>query len=153
MRLGVIVRWIKSNPIYAFIGVIGTVTGAVAAVPPAWDAVSAAAGVPKCVTYSNIYYYFAGHFKNTGQQWQEFGQTGHFTFNEMDRNRDYITLINITPRTDPRWASMLVRLPVCGGASQWTYENPQAWVDLYEVTRTISPEQAPAQARFEATGG
>jgi hypothetical protein len=46
-----------------------------------------------------------------------------------------------------------VRLPVCGGTSQWTYENPQAWVDLYEVTRTVSPAQQAEQARFEKQGG
>jgi hypothetical protein len=151
MAMSAVVDWVKRNPIYSLIGAAGTVAGFVAGVPPAWQALSQLLGIPECITYSNVYYYYNGHFKNNGQKWIEYQPDVQLTFQEMYRNRDYITLINQTPRADPRWQSMLVRLPVCGGNAQWTYENPQQWVDLYDVTRKVSPVEAENQARLEVS--
>jgi hypothetical protein len=102
-----------------------------------------------CGTYADIYYDSNGHFKNENKKWTEYQPTVKLLFDELNRERDYITLINRSPREDPRWASMLVRLPVCEGTAQWTYQNPQVWVDLFPVFRKISPEVAQEQASWE----
>jgi hypothetical protein len=149
MAISALIDWVKRNPIYSLIGTAGTVAGFVAGVPPAWQATSQMLHIPECATYSNIYYYYDGHFRNNGRNWIEYQPTERLIFKEMYRNRDYITLINQTPREDPRWQSILVRLPVCGGSAQWTYQNPQHWVNLYNVTRKVTPEEAGEQARFE----
>ena len=48
----------------------------------------------------------------------------------------YIELLNLTPRPEEReWATLIVRLPVCGGTAKLTLGITQHWVDLYEVWR------------------
>jgi hypothetical protein len=149
MAISALIEWVKRNPISSLIGSAGTIVGFVAGVPPAWQAASQMLRIPECATYSNVYYYYDGHFRNDGREWIEYQPKEQHTFKEMYRNRNYITLINQTPRKDPRWQSMLVRLPVCGGSAQWTYQNPEHWNDLYNVTRKVAPEEAEKQARLE----
>jgi hypothetical protein len=143
------ISWVKRNPIYtlgvALVPVVGIVTG----VPRAWDSISAVLNIPTCLTYSDVYYYYNGHFKKIGQKWIEFQPDVKFSFDEIYRNRDYIVILNKTPRDNPRWRSMLVRLPACGGTTQWTYENPENWTNLYQVERKIAPEVVLEQAKFE----
>jgi hypothetical protein len=141
--------WIKNNPIWSLMGGAASILGLVAGVPPAWLAVSQALNIPSCVTYSNIYYDSNGHFKKEGNNWTEYQVDTKYLFRELSRLRDYITLLNLTPREDPRWKTMLVRLPVCGGTVQWTYQDPENWVDLTTVFRNISPAEAAEQANWE----
>jgi hypothetical protein len=98
---------------------------------------------------AQTYYYYNGHFKYVGGKWLEYQPNTKIEFNEVGRTRDYITLLNKTPRSNPRWESMLVRLPVCGGTAQWTYENPEQWTDLYQVYTHPSSEIVARQAKFE----
>jgi hypothetical protein len=135
VRFRAVVLWIKKNPIYGFIGVLGSFLGVVAGIPAAWNAVTTLTDLPACGSYSKIYSYYDGDFRNEGQNWIERNPTETINFKELHRDRNYIVLLNQTPRTDPRWRSMLVRLPTCGGAAQWTYENPEYWIDLFQVHR------------------
>ena len=141
-------RWVRRNPLFGVAAITAPILGVVTAIPQAWPAIAAMTGLPHCLSYSDIYYYHNGHFLNAGAQWIEYQRTVQLTFQEMYRNPDYIVLVNKTQRTDPRWESMLVRLPVCGGTAQWTYENPQQWIDLYDVTRSVSAALAKEQATF-----
>jgi hypothetical protein len=95
--------WIKTNPVYGLIVVIAPIIGLVAGVPKAWDAVSLTLGVPECVKYAQAYYYYNGHFKSVSGKWLEYQWNTKIEFNEVSRTRDYITLLNKTPRTNPRW--------------------------------------------------
>ena len=145
-RISRAVRWLRRNPIYTLAGFIASVIGIVAGLP----AVLKFFNIPECITYSDIYYYHDGHFKKRDDnKWIEYQKHVRFSFREMHRSRDYITLINETPRNDPRWASMLVRLPVCGGTAQWAYQNPEEWVNLFQVSRKAAPEVMKEQAQFE----
>jgi hypothetical protein len=145
------VRWVKNNPIWSLVGGAASILGLVAGVPPACLAISQALNIPSCVTYSNTYYDSYGHFKKENDNWTEYQANAKLLFAEFSRMRDYITLLNLSPRADPRWATMLVRLPVRGGTAQWTYQNPENWVDLTTVFRTISSAEAEEQANWEKT--
>ena len=134
-RLRVIVRWLKQHPIVGLLGVLSTAIGIVAGAPKAWQAVTWFAGLPECGSYSDAYYFYDGHFRKDGQNWTEYNNDGKIQFKELHRTRDYIVLLNQTPRTDPRARGMLVRLPACGGTAQWTYQNPEQWVNLFQVSR------------------
>lgn len=144
-----LVSWVKRNPLYSIIAGLAPVIAVVSGLPTAVDALPQYFGRPQCWTYSNIYYYYAGHFKQIDNKWTEFQPQARLNFDEFSRDANYIVLLNKTPREDSRWASMLVRLPVCGGAAQWTYENPEQWVDLFDVARSVSPETAAQQAKYE----
>jgi len=143
------VHWIKNNPIYSLVGIAASILGLIAGIPPAWLAISQAFNIPVCGSYAKIYYDSNGHFKNENEKWTEYQPTVKLLFDELNREREYITLINRSPREDPRWASMLVRLPVCEGTAQWTYQNPEIWVDLFPVFRRVSPAVAEEQAGWE----
>lgn len=150
MALSKVFLWLKENPLIGLAGVVGPVLGLIVAVPNAWDAATSIAGLPACVFYSKVYYYDDGHFKDLGAgNWVEYQPHAQLKFEEITRNRTYINLKNLTPREDPRWASMLVRLPSCGGTAQWTYENPEAWTDLFQVFSTVSPALKAEQERYE----
>lgn len=150
MTLGKIILWVQKNPLIGLVGVVGPVLGLIVAVPNAWNAATNIAGLPACVFYPKVYYYNNGHFKDIGGgNWVEYQIQARFKFVEIARNRDYINLKNLTRRTDPRWESMLVRLPSCGGTAQWTYENPEAWTDLFQVFATVSPALKAEQEGYE----
>lgn len=143
------IDWVRRNPAYGLIAVMAPVVAVIAGVPKAWDAVAQIFDIPKCFTYSDTYYYYNGHFKQIDTGWIEYQPSAKINFVEFQRDKEYIILVNRTPRVDPRSDSMLVRLPVCGGTAQWTYENPERWVDLYQITRNVSSNQRLAQASFE----
>jgi hypothetical protein len=134
-RIRVFARWLKANPIVTLLGILATIFGVLKGAPPAWSAVTEILGVPRCLTYSSIYYYSSGRFeKSSGDTWIEHGDAV-FTFKETHRDRNYIILLNTTPRAGPK-ARMILRIPVCGGRLQWTYENYSGyWTNLYEVWR------------------
>lgn len=137
MRLRGAARWLKSNPIVAILGVVGSVFGVIKGAPAAWSVITQVLGLPECVTYSKIYRHANGYFAAEGDQWVEYppySGTDKFRFREIRRNREYIYILNLTPRAGPA-NTMLLRFPVCGGTAQWTYQNPQEWTDLYYVWR------------------
>jgi hypothetical protein len=124
-RLMAIARWLKANPIVTIIGVVGTIFGVVKGAPPAWRAAMEMLGLPDCLTYSSVYHYPDGVFRVGDGGWIENNDDGNvYRFKESYRNRNYIVLLNTTPRQGRR-SSMILRIPVCGGTAQWTYENPQ----------------------------
>lgn len=132
-RLKVFTRWLKANPIIGLLGVAGTIFGVVKGAPPAWDATTQILGIPRCLTYASVYYYPSGRFEKDGLNWVEHGDTT-FTFREIHRDRNNIVLLNTTPRAG-RQSAMILRIPVCSGTAQWSYQNPQQWIDLYETWR------------------
>jgi hypothetical protein len=143
------ISWVKRNPIYIIGAALVPIFGALAGAPKAWDAISTVLNVPTCLTYSDVYYYYNGHFKRVGQKWIEFQPTVKYNFDEIFHDRDYIVLLDKTPRDIPRWQSLLVRLPVCGRTVQFTFENPERWTDLVHVERKIAPKAVSEQAKFE----
>ena len=138
-RLRKIIDWARGNPILASLGSItgfaASIIGVVEGLPPAWDATMKMAGRPACFFYADVYHYADGSFTRTDRHWHEAKTDAQFDFGEVRRSRDFLLLLNQTRRLDPRWPTMLVRLPVCGGTAQWTYENPEHWTDLFEVWR------------------
>jgi hypothetical protein len=144
------VRWIKNNPVYSLVCIAASIFGFVAGVPRAWVAVSEALNIPLCVTYSDVYYGSDSHFKKEKNgRWTEYQSTAKLQFDEIARARDYITLVNRTPRADPRANLMLLRLPTCGGTVQWTYQNPMHWNDHMQVFRNASPAVVAEHATWE----
>lgn len=133
-----IVGWTKANPFVAFIiaalPIAGSIVGLVSGLPGAWQAALRMSGRPTCASYAPVYHYATGAFTRTGaKSWHEKNTSDQFDFEEVRRTPDFILLHNLTRRVDPRWPTMLVRLPPCGGVAQWTYENPEFWVDLFQV--------------------
>jgi len=125
VRLRAIARWLKSHPIVAVLGVIGTLFTVVKGAPAAWTVSMHALGYPACVSYAKVYQHAGGRFEKTGDQWIEYPPpTGrnHFRFQEVRRDHEYIYLKNLTPRAGPQ-NSMVLRPPVCGGAAEWTYQR------------------------------
>ena len=133
--IGAIAGWLKDNPILSIAAALVTLLGLIKAVPPAWDAGTQILDIPSCVTYAPVYSYSSGRFSQNGEKWVEnIKGTDTFDFKMAHRDRDYIFLLNLTPRVGYD-TDMLVRLPVCGGTAQWTLENPEHWTDLYQVWR------------------
>jgi hypothetical protein len=129
---------LKDHPAVAVISVAGTLLGVIAALPSAVSAIEEIGGWPKCLHYSASYRYATGVFQQTGKDhWTErdienVPPTFTFEFKELYREREYITIQNLTFRPEHPQGTMLVRIPVCGGTIQLTYENPQRWIDLYQ---------------------
>lgn len=160
-NLGYLAKWIKHSPI-KFIGALGALTavsGFIAGVPPAWRVASQWLGIPECVSYSNVYYYWNGHFRHqqAEHKWIEYQEANWLDFEEVQRDRAHIVLHNLTPRPDSKWQLLLVRLPVCDGMAQWTHSNPdpikssEPWHDLIEVKRTASSAEMDKQREYEAS--
>ncbi len=133
--LGAVAGWLKDNPILSIAGALATIFGLVTAMPATWKASTQILGIPSCVTYAKVYSYSSGRFSDAGEKWVEnIKGTDTFYFKLAHREPDYIFLLNLTPRVGYD-SDMLVRLPVCGGTAQWTLENPEHWIDLYQVWR------------------
>jgi hypothetical protein len=135
-RFAAVVRWAKNNPIMTAISILASIFAFIKGIPPTWEAAMELSGRPSCFSYGDTYYHSAGYFRLASDGiWSEYPPYDgdhSFEFKEVRRDREYIYLRNITPR-EGRASTMLVRLPACGGAAQWTYQNPQAWIDLYQV--------------------
>lgn len=136
-RIAALIRKLRSHPGMTVLTVLATVIGLIKGIPPAWGAISEWCGVPYCLSYGRTYNYPTGKFsKVLEHRWIEYGGTV-FYFNEIHRDRNFIVLLNDTPREERPLGdqTMIVRLPVCGGTAQWSYQNPAGWTDLYEVWR------------------
>ena len=135
--VGRLARWLRAHPLTTTAGVAATAFGFINGGYTFAETVTKVVGIPRCLSYAEIYHHAAGHFDKVGAQWVEhppYDGLNHFRFDESHRDRDYIYLLNLTPRAGGR-KDMLVRLPACGGTAQWTYQNPQQWTDLYTVWR------------------
>jgi hypothetical protein len=135
-----IVDWVKANPVVAFLGTVipvaASIIGLVNGLPEAWKITLGMADLPPCGSYAPVYHYAIGTFTLKGSNaWHEVNTFDQFDFKEVRRTPDFILLLNLTQRSYPRWPMMLVRLPPCGGTAQWTYENPENWIDLFQIWR------------------
>jgi hypothetical protein len=131
--------WINSNRWVALAGALTTVFGLIIGANNVIPLVMEGLNLPACITYATQYCTPNGCFKHEGNVWREYQPIGGpqvFEFREFQRTREVIDLINLTPRpTEPHWATLLVRLPVCGGTARLTAGIPEHWIDLAEVRR------------------
>ncbi len=129
--------WVKSNPLIVFAGVMTTVSGFILSASNVTPVILKGLNLPDCFTYANVYRGPWSYFKLEGNAWREYppsGGTYRFEFRELHRTRDNIDLQNLTERPDnPDWATLRVRLPVCGGTAKITAGIPEHWIDLAQV--------------------
>lgn len=82
-----------------------------------------------------------GLFRNEGSQWVEYKYTSYgtrqfATFREQARDAAYVYLVDPSrQKPDSGNNAMLVRLPLNGGAAQWSYQNPIQWTDFTIVRK------------------
>ena len=138
-KLDAISSWIKSNPLVVTAGALTTVFAFIISTSNVIPVVLKALNLPDCLTYADVYHDSWSDFKHEGDKWREYPREGgmyRYEFRETHRTRDYIELLNLTPRPEERdWATLIVRLPVCEGTAKLTLGITQHWVDLYEVWR------------------
>jgi hypothetical protein len=137
--LSAVLDWIKSNRL-VFAGALTTIFGLIASAGNVYPLVLEGLNLPDCLTYATIYRKPESYFKHEGGVWHEYfpseGSAYQFEFREVRRTRENIDLLNLTPRPEERdWASMIVRLPVCGGTAKLILGEPERTVDLAEVWR------------------
>lgn len=134
---------IRDHPVVVYLSLVTMVIGLATSIPTAFGAVSDALGISRCLSLSGTYQMAGGTFTKRGRFWSEVtGSGATFEFEEFRRDRDYIYLKNLTPRVslssydgDDRSKLMWVRIPLCGGMLQWSYENPIMWTDLGPIRR------------------
>jgi hypothetical protein len=137
--LSAVLDWIKSNRL-VFVGALSTIFGLIASVGTVYPLVLEGLNLPVCLTYANTYRKPESYFRHEGKVWHEYfppdGSPFRYEFSEVRRTRDTIDLLNLTPRPEERnWASMIVRLPVCGGTAKLILGVPEHTIDLAEVWR------------------
>ncbi|HEY6323066.1 MAG TPA: hypothetical protein VJA16_16075 [Thermoanaerobaculia bacterium] len=75
-----------------------------------------------------------GSFRKEGDRWVEYppyGPEQYFIFREQARDADYVYLVDPSrQKPGSQNNAMLVRLPLHGGAAQWSYQNPIQWSDF-----------------------
>lgn len=85
---------------------------------------------------ANVFIHANGRFEKKGQIWEEYGDDVRggpiHRFKELWRNEEYIYMYDEARRRDSG-RPMHLRIPVRGGAVQWTYPNPMQWIDLMVV--------------------
>jgi hypothetical protein len=90
--------------------------------------------LPNCLTYADAYRSAQSVFKRDGTRWREYlanGGPAVFEFKESGRNREFIELVNLTPR--PGYdGPLVVHLPVCGGMAKMSVTDTLKLVDLAE---------------------
>jgi hypothetical protein len=137
--LNTILDWAKSNRIFVLAGALTTIFGLIGSANSAVPVVLKAFNVPDCYTYANLYRGAGSYFKHEGAVWREYPPEGgayRFEFKEIQRTRDDISLVNLTPREGMKdWQSLMVRLPVCGGTAKLFIGMPERSFNLEEVWR------------------
>ncbi len=140
--LAAVLDWIKSNRlvVIAGAGALTTSFGLIVNASNAVPLILKGLNRPDCITYATIYRKPESYFKNEGNVWREYfpsdGGAYRFEFKEVRRTRDNIDLLNLTQREEERdWASLIVRLPVCGGTAKMILGIPERTIDLAEVWR------------------
>jgi hypothetical protein len=136
-----ILDWMKSNRILVIAGALTTVFGLIGSANSAVPVVLKVFNVPDCLTYATIYRGTGSDFKNEGAVWREYPPQGgayRYQFKEVERTRDEISLVNLTPREgmpEKDWQSLMVRLPVCGGTAKLLIGMPERSANLEQVWR------------------
>ncbi|MGJ4938973.1 hypothetical protein ACQR1W_00245 [Bradyrhizobium sp. HKCCYLS1011] len=125
-------------------GVVTTVFAAIGAVNSAVPAVSTIGAVvlktfniPACLSYADTFGGTQSSFRREGQIWHEYPRNAEafsYEFKEIRRTREEILLLNVTSRPDvPDAASLVIHLPVCGGAAFLTEGRPERSTNLEQV--------------------
>src|ERR1700738_2198246 len=108
-----ILNWVKSNRIIVLAGALTTIFGLIGSANSAVPVVLKAFNVPDCFTYANVYRGAGSYFKHEGAVWREYPPDGgayRFEFREVQRTRDDISLVNLTPREGMQgWQSLMGR--------------------------------------------
>ena len=134
-----VLDWIKGKPIIVLAGALTTVFGLIMSTSNVIPVVLKTLNRPDCLTYASVYRDPFSEFRQEGALWREYQPVGgpaKYEFRETHRTRDYIDLLNLTPRPEePNWQTLLVRLPVCGGTARAAVGIAEHWFDLYPVWR------------------
>jgi hypothetical protein len=131
--------WIKPSLLALLVGVVTTISTVIAATSSAVPVILKTLNLPACLTTADVYRGTQSDFKKEGAVWREYpadAVTYDFQFSEVRRTRDEILLRNLTPREGLKdSASLVVRLPVCGGTATLAEGLPEHWTNLEEVWR------------------
>jgi hypothetical protein len=132
--------WLGANRWAVMAGALTAVTttfGLIASAGTVVPLVLGAVGLPRCLTYADVYNKPGSYFKKEGDVWREHFPDGtQYVFKEVRRTPDIIDLLNLTPRPSERdWQTLIVRLPVCGGSAKIILGVPERQLDLAEVWR------------------
>jgi hypothetical protein len=137
--LSTILGWAKSNHLILLAGALTTIFGLIGSANSAVPVVLKAFNVPACYTYATLYRGAGSYFQHEGAVWREYPPEGgayRFEFKEIERTRDQISLLNLTPRENMKdWQTLMVRLPVCGGTAKLYVGMPERSSNLEEVWR------------------
>jgi hypothetical protein len=139
-KLDAISNWIKSNPLTVSATALAGLLGALITANNFFDVTLKRFDIPACFTHANVYRDQFSYFKREGDVWREYrNEDGSFMneFKELHRDRDNIDLLNLTDRgvQEPRWKTLKIRIPVCGGTARISLGIPEHWQDLYDVYR------------------
>src|SRR5688572_26732965 len=138
-KMNAISDWIKSNPAIAVASALTTILALFISIANAVPLALRALDVPECWTYANVYKGPWSEFRQEGPIWREYfhaDSTFKYEFKEVARTRESIELLNLTERPEEAaWRTLMVRIPVCGGAVQLSRRIPQDWVYLCDVAR------------------
>jgi len=135
-----VLDWIKSNRLVVLAGALTTFFGLIVSAGNVVPVILKGLNVPDCLTYATTYHKPGSYFKDDGDVWHEYPPDGgayQFAFREVQRTREFIDLLNVTPRPDEQdWKTLVVRLPACGGTAKlFLGEKPQRMITLAEVWR------------------
>ncbi|ACL55764.1 hypothetical protein [Methylobacterium nodulans] len=106
--------------------------------PPVWTALTRAVGRPHCLNCSDVYMYAGGALQRRGEDWVEVPTYRGFNvsyFDELERNTEFIYLINAAARSNAKVNTIIIRIPVCGGVSQVAVPSAPTWIDSHPVWR------------------
>jgi hypothetical protein len=87
---------------------------------------------------ARAYEYPSGRFVQQERNlWKEYHQDRLYTtFEEFERTGEHLILVDKSrskPIREGEVADFYVRIPICGGQTEWTYSNPIAWQQLHIV--------------------
>lgn len=136
----------KTGMLALFVGAVTTLVTAIATLGTLTTAVKGIGfsalvwlNIPDCLTYADIYRGTQSDFKKEGAVWREYAPNAasyNFEFTELRRTREEIILRNITPRPGiADAASLVVRLPVCGGNVILISGLPEQRITLEQIWR------------------
>jgi hypothetical protein len=130
--------WAKPSLLVVLAGVLTTSFSLIGAASNAFPVILKTLNLPACFA-SDVYGGTQTDFKKEGEVWREYAPeavTWRYEFKEVRRTRDEIILRNLTPRVPPAdSATLVVRLPVCGGIAKVAEGLPERSTDLEQVWR------------------
>jgi hypothetical protein len=134
-----VLDWIKGKPFIVLAGALTTLFGLIMSTSNVIPVVLKTLNRPDCFTYASVYRDPFSEFRQEGALWREYpleGGAARYEFKEAHRTREFIDLLNLTPRPEQRdWQTLIVRLPVCGGTAMLTVGLVEHWYDLYPIWR------------------